>query len=94
MTAWFANARGHFGDAGVNGHQFGLLLGGWVKARTREQKLKPGEIVALDAAGRPVFADLMFRRRSPIFVAFDVLVARGEDVRSLPLAVRKTRGDA
>ena len=45
-----------------------------------------GEIVALDEAGRPVFADLMFGRRPPIFVAFDVLVARGEDVRTLPLA--------
>ena len=31
----------------------------------------------------------MFRRRPPIFVAFDVLVARGEDVRALPLARRK-----
>jgi hypothetical protein len=29
------------------------------------------------------------RRRSPIFVAFDVLVARGEDVRACPLARRK-----
>ena len=28
-------------------------------------------------------------RRSPIFVAFDVPVARGEDVRALPLALRK-----
>jgi hypothetical protein len=48
-----------------------------------------GEIVALDAAGRPVFADLMFGRRPPIFVAFDVLTARGKDVRTLPLARRK-----
>jgi ATP-dependent DNA ligase len=36
-----------------------------------------------------VFEDLMFGRRPPIFVAFDVLVARGEDVRALPLARRK-----
>jgi ATP-dependent DNA ligase len=35
-----------------------------------------GEIVALDEAGRPMFADLMFGRRPPIFAAFDVLVAR------------------
>jgi hypothetical protein len=41
-----------------------------------------GEVVAPDEVGRPVFADLMFGRRSPIFVAFDVLVARGEDVRN------------
>jgi hypothetical protein len=31
----------------------------------------------------------MFGRRPPIFVAFDVLVARGEDVRTLPLARRQ-----
>src|SRR5579864_8191755 len=37
----------------------------------------------------PVFANLMFARRSPIFVAFNVLVASGEDVRTLPLARRK-----
>src|ERR1700757_1547188 len=30
-----------------------------------------------------------FGRRPPIYVAFDVLVARGEDVRTLPLARRK-----
>ena len=36
-----------------------------------------------------MFADLMFGRRPPIFVAFDVLVARGEDVRALPLTRRK-----
>ena len=48
-----------------------------------------GEIVALDEAGRPMFADLMFGRRPSIFVAFDVLVDRGEDVRVLPLARRK-----
>ena len=48
-----------------------------------------GEIVALDAAGRPMFADLMFGQRPPIFVAFDVLVDGGEDVRALPLARRK-----
>ena len=29
--------------------------------------------------------------RLPIFVAFDVLVARGEDVRALPLACRLKR---
>jgi bifunctional non-homologous end joining protein LigD len=47
-----------------------------------------GEIVALDEAGRPRFHDLMFSRRAPVYVSFDVLVARGEDVRSLPLAHR------
>ncbi len=35
------------------------------------------EICALDADGRPVFKDLMFGRREPVYVAFDVLVADG-----------------
>ncbi len=48
-----------------------------------------GEVVALDEAGRPMFADLMFRRRPPVYVAFDVLIAGGEDVRALPLDRRK-----
>jgi DNA ligase 1 len=37
-----------------------------------------------------MFADLMFGRRPPLFVAFDVLAHRGEDLRPLPLARRKT----
>jgi bifunctional non-homologous end joining protein LigD len=31
----------------------------------------------------------MLARRAPVYVAFDVLVAQGEDVRSLPLGRRK-----
>ena len=44
-----------------------------------------GEIVALDEAGRPRFKWLMFRRRAPVYVAFDVLYADGQDLRSVPL---------
>src|SRR5579864_2832700 len=65
-------------------HQFEALLGSLPPGCILD-----GEVVALDEAGRPQFADLMFRRRPPIFVAFDVLVARGQDVRALPLARRK-----
>jgi ATP-dependent DNA ligase len=32
----------------------------------------------------------MFRRRQPVYVAFDVLFADGNDLRPLPLATRKT----
>jgi bifunctional non-homologous end joining protein LigD len=32
-----------------------------------------GEIVALDDRGRPAFNDLLFGRREPTYVAFDVL---------------------
>src|SRR5579864_7900555 len=65
-------------------HRFEKLLGS-----LPADCILDGEIVALDAAGRPLFADLMFGRRPPIFVAFDVMVDRVEDVRALPLARRK-----
>jgi ATP-dependent DNA ligase len=45
-----------------------------------------GEIVALDDSGRPIFNDLFFGRRAPVYVAFDVLFADGEDVRDAPSA--------
>jgi bifunctional non-homologous end joining protein LigD len=48
-----------------------------------------GEIVALDDDGRPMFNDLLFGRREPVFVPFDVLVVDGEDVTALPLKDRK-----
>jgi bifunctional non-homologous end joining protein LigD len=37
-----------------------------------------GEIVALDETGRPIFNDLMFGRREPTYVAFDVLFVDGK----------------
>jgi bifunctional non-homologous end joining protein LigD len=49
-----------------------------------------GEIVALDEDGRPRFNDLMFGRREPVYVAFDVLFVDGEDVRDASLKERKT----
>jgi ATP-dependent DNA ligase len=48
-----------------------------------------GEIIAPDGTGRSIFADLMLRRGAAAYVAFDVLAADGEDLRSLPLARRK-----
>jgi bifunctional non-homologous end joining protein LigD len=48
-----------------------------------------GEIVALDGDGRPRFNDLLFGRREPAYVAFDVLFLDGEDVRGLPLKERR-----
>jgi ATP-dependent DNA ligase len=42
----------------------------------------------LDDDGIPIFADLMFGRREPVFVPF-VLVADGENVTALPLKDRK-----
>src|SRR5438552_7818780 len=48
-----------------------------------------GEIVSLDAQGRPQFEDLMFRRGELFFVAFDALWLDREDLRGKPLIDRK-----
>src|SRR5215471_18549470 len=48
-----------------------------------------GEIVTLDDAGRPVFNDLMFGRHDPVYVAFDLMVMDGQDVRAMPLKERR-----
>jgi bifunctional non-homologous end joining protein LigD len=65
-----------------------------------------GEIVCLDASGKPQFRDLLFRRAEPHFYAFDILWdehawsddeqercrnRNGEDLRYLPLIDRKMR---
>ena len=48
-----------------------------------------GEIACVDGAGRPVFRDLLFRRRECVFVAFDLLYLNGKDLRTQPLTHRK-----
>jgi bifunctional non-homologous end joining protein LigD len=48
-----------------------------------------GEIVTLDENGRPKFYDLLRRRGSPSFYAFDCLWHEGTDLRSVSLLQRK-----
>jgi hypothetical protein len=48
-----------------------------------------GEIVVLDAEGRPRFYDLLRRRGQPVFYAFDCLALDGRDLRGLPPLERK-----
>ena len=50
-----------------------------------------GEPVVLDDAGRPLFNKLLFGDRRPTYVAFDLLIADGVDLRPLPLRYRKAR---
>jgi hypothetical protein len=50
-----------------------------------------GELVVLDDAGRPLFNELLFGRRRPTYVAFDLLIDDGNDLRPLPLEQRKAR---
>jgi bifunctional non-homologous end joining protein LigD len=40
-----------------------------------------GELVLLDDEGRSIFNELLFRRGSPIFYAFDLLYLNGRDLR-------------
>jgi bifunctional non-homologous end joining protein LigD len=48
-----------------------------------------GEIVYLDASGKPQFYSLLRRRSPQHFVAFDILWLDGKDLRALPLLERK-----
>jgi len=50
-----------------------------------------GELDCLDAEGRSIFNELLFRRGYPIFYAFDLLYLNGRDLRQLPLVERKER---
>jgi bifunctional non-homologous end joining protein LigD len=50
-----------------------------------------GDIVSLDARGRPVFRDLLKGRGFLAFAASDLLWLDGLDLRPLPLAERKRR---
>jgi bifunctional non-homologous end joining protein LigD len=50
-----------------------------------------GELVCLDSEGRSIFNELLFRRGSPTFYAFDLLYLNGRDLRQLPLIERKEK---
>jgi bifunctional non-homologous end joining protein LigD len=50
-----------------------------------------GELVCLDAEGRSIFNELLFRRGHPTFYAFDLLYLNGKDLRQLPLIERKEK---
>lgn len=48
-----------------------------------------GEIACLDEQGYSRFNELLFRRGTPLFCAFDLLHLDGKDLRNLPLIERK-----
>jgi bifunctional non-homologous end joining protein LigD len=50
-----------------------------------------GEIVVLDSDGRSLFYQLIRRRGTPVFYAFDYLTLDGIDLRKLSLIERKRR---
>jgi bifunctional non-homologous end joining protein LigD len=66
-------------------------LAAWIAENLRvESTVIDGEIACVDEVGRPVFRDLLFRRRQSVFIAFDLLYLNGKDLRTLPLIERKT----
>jgi bifunctional non-homologous end joining protein LigD len=58
-------------------------------SRNIESVVLDGEIACVDESGRPVFRDLLLRRRQCVFIAFDLLYLNGKDLRTLPLIQRK-----
>jgi bifunctional non-homologous end joining protein LigD len=75
-----------------NGKTFrGLAeLAGWLAEHLQvESAVLDGEVACIDELGRPVFRDLLFRRRPSVFVAFDLLCLNGRDLRTRPLTERK-----
>jgi len=65
-------------------------LATWIAQNLRvESAVLDGEIACVDESGRPVFRDLLFRRRQCVFIAFDLLYLDGKDLRTLPLTDRK-----
>jgi bifunctional non-homologous end joining protein LigD len=65
-------------------------LAAWIATHLHvESAVLDGEIACVDDDGRPVFRDLLFRRRHYVFIAFDLLYLNGKDLRTLPLVERK-----
>src|SRR4029079_9816507 len=65
-------------------------LATWIAEHLKvEDAVLDGEIACIDGEGRPVFKDLLFRKSTCVFVAFDLLYLNGKDLRTLPLIERK-----
>ena len=65
-------------------------LATWIAEHLKvESAVLDGEIACVDEEGRPLFRDLLFRRRECVFIAFDLLFLNGKDLRTPPLIERK-----
>jgi len=71
--------------------RFASLAADIAKAVKGRSAVLDGEVVCLDAEGRPNFAWLMSRQGTPVYAAFDLLALDGEDLRALPLIEREAR---
>jgi len=54
-----------------------------------DDAIRDGEVIAADETGRPQFLELLRGTRPPTFVAFDVILLNGTDLRPLPLRERR-----
>jgi len=75
-----------------NGNRFASftdLCAGIEFALKAKHAILDGEIVCLDDDGCSQFNQLLFRRGTPRFCAFDLLHLNGKDMRGLPLTERK-----
>jgi bifunctional non-homologous end joining protein LigD len=65
-------------------------LADWIAKHVKvESAVIDGEIACVDESGRPMFRNLLFRKKQCVFIAFDLLYLNGKDLRTLPLLKRK-----
>src|SRR5262244_3142986 len=70
-------------------------LATWIAKHLRvKSAVLDGEIACVDDSGRPIFRDLLFRRRQCVFIAFDLLYLNGKDLRTLPTLLAPELGEA
>lgn len=74
---------------GITYTRFGDLTAELAETIRIRNAVLDGEIVCLDAKGRPQFDQLFYRRGTPAFVVFDLLWLNGRDYRPEPLLFRK-----
>ena len=71
--------------------EFDALAKAIAKVLADRRAVLDGEIVCLDAEGRPQFYELLARKGRPYYYAFDLLWLDGEDFRDRPLLERKAK---
>ena len=71
--------------------EFDALAKAIAKVLADRRAVIDGEIVCLDADGRPQFYELLARKGKPYYYAFDLLWLDGEDLRDRPLLERKAK---
>src|SRR5207253_7071688 len=88
--AHIADGKGELISRNGNTFRGFAELATWIAEHLKvEDAVLDGEIACIDGEGRPVFKDLLFRKSTCIYVAFDLLYVNGKDLRTLPLIERK-----